>query len=163
GSAGASFPGGSTQATETTDASGIATSPRFDANTTAGTFTATAAVAGVTNPAEFTLDNLAGKPPAIKTLGPAKRSATIDSRYSRPLEVKLTDREGKPLQGESVTFTLGSSTGGGAAGAGGSGAASAGASFVGGSAQATETTNASGVAISPRFEANATAGTFTAT
>ena len=164
GSAGASFPGGSTQATETTNASGVATSPRFDANTTAGTFTATAAVAGVTNPAEFTLDNLAGKPPVIKALGPAKRSATVDSRYSRPLEVKLTDRKGKALQGESVTFTLGSSGGGGAgAGAGGSGAGGAGASFVGGSAQATETTNASGVAVSPRFEANATAGTFTAT
>jgi hypothetical protein len=163
GSAGATFPGGSTQATETTDATGVATSPRFDANTTAGTFTATAAVPGVTNPAEFTLDNLAGKPPAIKTLGPAKRSATVDSHYSRPLEVKLTDRKGKPLQGESVTFTLGSSAGGGGAGAGGSGAGSAGASFVGGSAQATETTNASGVAISPRFEANTTAGTFTAT
>jgi len=153
-SPGASFPGGSTQATEATNASGIATSPRFDANATAGTFTATAAVAGVTNPAEFTLDNLAGNPPTLKTLGPAKRSASVESRYSLPLEVKLTDRKGKPLQGESVTFVL-TSSGGGTAGAG--------ASFVGGSAQATETTNASGLAISPRFEANATAGTFTAT
>jgi protocatechuate 3,4-dioxygenase beta subunit len=156
GSAGASFPGGSAQTTETTNASGVATSPWFDANATAGTFTATATVSGVTNPAVFTLVNLAGKPPTIKSLGPAKRSATVDSRYSRPLEVKLTDRKGKPLQGESVTFTLGD-------GAGGSGAVSAGASFVGGSAQATETTNASGLATSPRFEANATAGTFTAT
>jgi hypothetical protein len=124
-SAGAAFLGGSTEASETTNASGVATSPRFEANTTAGTLTATATVSGVTNPTVFTLDNLAGKPPTIKKLGPAKRSAAVDSRYSRPLEVTLTDRKGKPLQGESVTFTLGAS-GGGAVGAGGSGAGSGG-------------------------------------
>ncbi len=161
GSAGASFVGGSVQATETTNAAGIATSPRFEANATPGRFTASAAAAGVTNPATFSLDNLAGKPPTIRTLGTKRRSATVDSRYRGPLRVRLTDARRRPLQGESVTFTLGS--GGGGAGASGSGGGSAGASFVGGSVQATETTNAAGIATSPRFEANATPGLFTAT
>ena len=66
--AAASFDGGGDQATELTDASGTATSPLFTANSTAGTFTATAATAGVVEPASFSLDNLAGKPPTITTL-----------------------------------------------------------------------------------------------
>ena len=159
-SAGASFVGGSSQATETTDASGIATSPRFGANTTAGRFTATATTTGTTDAASFSLDNLAGKPPTINARAPAKQSATIGASYRKPLQVKVLTGGGKPLQGATVTFTLGSATG---AGAGAGGSASAGASFVGGSSQATETTDASGLATSPRFGANTTAGRFTAT
>src|SRR5580700_3537721 len=45
-SAGASFTGGGTQATATTSASGVASSPLLTANSTAGSFTATATVAG---------------------------------------------------------------------------------------------------------------------
>lgn len=158
---GASFPGGSAQATETTDADGVGASPRFEANATAGSFTATAAVAGVIDPVEFSLDNLAGTPPRIHLLGAKSRSATVATRYGAPLRVKLTNAKGKPIQGETVTFTLGSSAVGGGGGAGGAG--SAGAVFPGGSAQATETTNAAGTATSPRFDANGTAGTFTGT
>ncbi len=158
--AGASFAGGAAQATETTDAAGVASSPRFDANASPGTFTATAAVAGVNAVASFSLDNLAGKGPAIRLLGGTQRSATVATTYRKPLEVKVVDAKGKPLEGVTVTFSLGS--GGGGAGASG-GAAGAGASFTGGAAQATETTDAAGLASSPRFEANATAGAFTAT
>jgi hypothetical protein len=159
--AGASFVDGSSQATETTDAAGIATSPRFSANTVAGRFTAIVSTSGTTNVASFSLDNLAGKPPTITRLAAAKQSAAIGARYGKPLQVKVRDGRGAVLEGATVTFTLGSATGGGGASAGGS--AAAGASFVDGSSQATETTDAAGIATSPRFSANTTAGRFTAT
>jgi adhesin/invasin len=158
-SAGASFAGGSAQANETTNASGIATSPSFEANATAGKFSATATVAGVTDAVSFSLDNLAGRALAMARVGSAHGSATVGARYRSPLRVKVLGSNGKPLLGATVTFALGSS--GGSSGA--SGSAGAGASFVGGSAQATATTNAAGLATSPRFEANTTAGTFSAT
>jgi adhesin/invasin len=157
GSAGASFVGGSSQVTEITDASGIATSPRFTADTTPGRFTATATTSGTAAAATFSLDNLAGTPPTVTAVGDTARSAAIGSRYTSPLVVKVRDGQGKPLQGASITFTLGTGGGGSAA------AAAAGATFVGGSTQATETTNAAGIAASPRLTATTTAGTFTAT
>jgi protocatechuate 3,4-dioxygenase beta subunit len=159
--AGASFDGGGSQATELTDATGTATSPLFSANSTAGAFTATAATAGVVEPAGYTLDNLAGTPPTIAPLPPMTQSARIGARFGKPLQVKVLDAGGKPLQGASITFTLGSGTGSG--GAGGSGGASAGASFLDGSSQTTAVTDASGIATSPSFTANSTPGRFAAT
>src|SRR5262249_25764576 len=145
---------------ETRKGAGIAVSPGFEANPTAGRFTATAAVSGVTDPLFFSLDNLASEPPRIAPLGPKRRTASVGTRYAGALRVKLTDAAGKPLQGQTVTFTLGS---GGSAGASGGGTAdAAGASFVGGGAQATETSDAAGIAPSPRCDANATAGRSTA-
>jgi adhesin/invasin len=158
--AGASFNGGQAQATEVTNVSGIATSPLFTANSTAGVFTATAATAGVVEPASFSLDNLAGPPPTITALTPAKRSATVSAHYRKRLHVKVLNGSGEPIQGASVIFTIGA---GGGAGGGNSTSSTAGASFDGGSAEATETTNAAGAATSPRFVANTVAGTFTAT
>ena len=158
--AGASFDGGQSQATETTDAAGIATSPLFSADAAAGSFTASASVAGVTEPAVFKLDNVAGKPPRATLLGSARRSAGLDGRYATPLQVEVIGADGKPMQGVSVTFALGAAASGG--NGGGAGAASAGASFLDGSSQATATTGARGRAISPSFRANDTAGTFTA-
>ena len=160
GAAGATFDGGGMQATELTDASGTATSPFLTANGVAGGFSATAATAGVVEPASFALHNLAGKAPLITALAPAKQSATVSARYRKPLEVTLRDGNGKPLQGATVTFSLGSASAGGAAAGGGG---SAGASFVGGSSQASEVTDAAGIAASPLFTANTTAGRFTAT
>jgi len=81
--AGATFAGGGAQATATTSASGVASSPLLTANSTAGSFTATAAVSGKepsggsgkenagasggdpATPVSFTLANLAGKPTKI--------------------------------------------------------------------------------------------------
>jgi hypothetical protein len=162
GSAGASFVGGSAQATETTNASGVAISPRFEANATAGTFSATATVTGSNAAASFQLANLPGRAPTVKAVGTPRLRATVDSRYGHPLKVKVLDGHGKPIEGQTVTFTLGAA-GGGSAGAGGTGSGTAGASFPGGSTQATGATDASGIATSPRFDANTTAGTFTAT
>jgi protocatechuate 3,4-dioxygenase beta subunit len=159
-SAGASFVGGSAQATATTDAAGLATSPPLEANSTAGKFGAAATVAGVSTRVGFSFDNLAGKTPTVRAVETTAGSATVGARYRSPLQVKVLGSNGEPLLAATVTFTLGSS--GGGSGASG-GATGAGASFVGGSAQATATTNAAGLATSPRFAANTTAGTFTAT
>jgi hypothetical protein len=116
-------------------------------------------VSGVTNPLSVSLDNLAGRPPTLRLIGAVRRSATVDTRYRRPLEVEVAGANGKPVEGATVTFTLGAAAAGGGAAA----SSSAGASFIGGSAQATETTGASGIATSPTVVADATAGTFTAT
>jgi hypothetical protein len=142
--------------TEATNAAGIAVTPVFDANGSAGAFTATATVSGSTRAVSFALDNLAGRPSSLHELGAGRRAQAVGKRYSRPLEVRLVDGGGKPVAGQTVTFTLGS---------GGASAASAGAaaSFVGGAAEATVTTDSAGIAISPPFDANTTAGTFTAT
>ena len=162
-SAGATFLTGQTQASATTDASGVATSPMFTANTTAGSFSATAATAGVTEPATFKLDNVAGTPPELTLIGDAGRYAPVGSRYGRPLQVKVVDGAGRPVEGAAVTFTLGSGSAGANAAGASSSAGSAGASFLNGSNQATETTGPRGIATSPLFSANATAGSFSAT
>jgi len=158
-SAGASFAGGSNEATETTDSSGTATSPSFTADSTAGRFTATASTAGIVEPAGFSLHNLAARSPTIVAVG-KQRTATVGAGYAKPLQVKVRDGSGKPLLGAAVTFTLGAS---GAAGGAPGSAGAPGASFVGGATQAAATTNGNGLANSPRLIANTTAGTFAAT
>jgi protocatechuate 3,4-dioxygenase beta subunit len=160
--AGATFADGSTEATELTNTSGIARSPLLTANAVAGAFTATATVQGLTAPATFSLDTLAGTPPAIRLVGHARRSAPAGARYRSPLAVKVVDGSGRAMEGLSVTFTLGASSGASSTGSG-PGSASPGATFVAGSTQATATTNAAGIATSPRFQATTAAGRFTAT
>jgi hypothetical protein len=159
GAAGASFDNGASEATETTSADGVATSPGFSANATHGTFTASASVAHVTEPARFALDNHAAKPHAITPFGSSSPTATIGTRYADRLRVKVRTASGMPVADVTVTFTLGSGSATGASAAGGG----PGASFTGGSTQATATTGAHGIAISPRLIANDHAGRFTAT
>jgi hypothetical protein len=53
------FANGTTTDTETTDANGVATSTAFTANGTAGAYTVTASVTGVSSPANFNLTNTA--------------------------------------------------------------------------------------------------------
>ena len=148
GSAGASFPGGSTQATATTNASGIATSPRFEANTTAGTFTATAAVTGSTATASIHLDNLAGAPDAVAAGVAATEATSVGSRFPIPLAVTVTDKYDNPVAGVLVTFTA---PAGGASGTFSS-------SRHRHSHAVRVRTNASGIAVAPAFTANGTTG-----
>jgi hypothetical protein len=156
--AGASFDDGTSQATDTTDADGVATSPGFSANATSGTFTATAAVARVTEPARFTLDNDRAKGQRITPVGPSSATATIGARYAHRLRVALRNSSGGPVAGVTVTFTLGSAS----ATAASAGAGGAGATFAGGSAQAAATTGTRGIATSPALTANDQAGAFSA-
>jgi adhesin/invasin len=148
---GASFDGGGSQVTEVTDAAGVATSPHFSANEVVGSFLATASTQGIVEPTGFSLTNLAAPSPRFTAVGRAKQTTVVGSRFGRPLEVRLRNADGSPVVGASVSFTLGAAS------------AAAGASFAGGSAQATATTDAHGIAVSPRPIANTVAGSFVAT
>jgi adhesin/invasin len=150
--AGAGFVGGGAQATARTDSSGQATSPPFMANNVAGPFAATASVEGITEPVVYALRNLATKT-TIASTSRVTQTATVAAGYRRPLQARVLDGAGRPLEGATVTFSLGASTGG----------AGASANFVSGGTQATALTDASGVATSPLFRAGNTAGGFTAT
>jgi hypothetical protein len=153
--AGASFLGGG-QASAITDANGVATSPPLQANGSPGRFSAVASTDGVTAVAGYSLDNHAAAL-TLGAVGSSFQSATIDSRYARPLTARLLDQDGQPIEGAGVTFTLGSEA------ANGGGADAAGASFVGGTGQVTVLTDQNGDATTPAILANGTPGEFTAT
>jgi protocatechuate 3,4-dioxygenase beta subunit len=148
--AGASFLSGGAQASATTKANGQATSPPFVANGSPGRFTATASTSDIPTVATFGLANHAAANTLTET-APAQQRATVDSRYPRPLQARVLDANGQPIEGASVTFTLPSAASG------------AGASFPGGSSQASALTDTNGQASSPPLLANTTAGRFTAT
>jgi protocatechuate 3,4-dioxygenase beta subunit len=146
--AGASFLGG--QGAATTDSNGIATSPPLLANGSAGRFAATASTDGLSAVATYALDNHAAST-TIETTATSDPTATVGSRYRQPLRARVLDASGQPVEGASVTFAVQPS------------AAGAGATFVGGAAQATETTDADGLATSPQLLADKTAGTYSVT
>jgi protocatechuate 3,4-dioxygenase beta subunit len=118
--AGASFVGGGTQATATTAASGLATSPALTANTAAGAFTASAAVssgggsgaegggrAGAPDlaPVSFSLTNLAGRPAKIALGVGSTQSGPAGATFPIRLAVTVTDADKNPVPGALVTFS----------------------------------------------------------
>jgi protocatechuate 3,4-dioxygenase beta subunit len=121
GAAGASFAGGGTSASETTNVSGVATSPALTANNEAGTLTATAAVSGkepsggkensgasgseAVTPVSFTLSNLAGKPTKLAPGVGSTQSTTAGTTFPIRLAVTVTDAEKNPVPGAQVTFS----------------------------------------------------------
>jgi methionine-rich copper-binding protein CopC len=149
GGAGASFAGGTPQATALTDASGVATSPRFRAGTTAGRFTATATTTGVTDPVSFSLRNVAGRPAAIAAGVAASESTPLGSRFPIRLAVTVTDAKNNTVRGARVTFT--------APARGPRGY------FGKRSRVARVTTNASGIAVAPAFTAGRIPGGYVVT
>jgi hypothetical protein len=157
GAAGATFVGGANQATSVSDATGHASSPGLTANDVAGRFSASATTQGLVDPALFSLENKSGKGLSLRMRGAGRQSATVGDRYPHSLEAVVRNAAGRPVQGTTVTFSLGSGGGGSQA------AASPGATFVGGSTQATAATDAHGVAVSPLFTAGSASGSFTAT
>jgi hypothetical protein len=156
GASGAFAASGSNTLTVGTDASGMAAGAMFSANGIAGSYTILAR--SPYGSVSFAMTNSAGGiPAAIVVVGRASLSATVSTRYKRPLAVKLLDASGAPLPGVSVTFSLGSGTSGSVTAAG------AGATFSDGTTQATATTDTAGHAVSPRFTAGTTSGSFVAT
>ena len=145
--AAATFVGGTGQATALTDASGVATSPALLANKTAGTFTATAAAAGA-QPGQYALANVADSPSSIARGAADGQSTTVGTRFSIPLAVTVTDKNGNPVAGATVTFTAPKS--------GPSGR------FARAKKHASRTvrvkTNSNGIAVAPPFTANLDAG-----
>jgi len=175
--ASATFAGGGTQATATTDARGIATSPALTASTAAGSFTATAAVSsgggggggagGAENagnaetssvaPVGFALANLAGKPAKLALGVGSTQSAPAGSAFAIRLAVTVTDADKNPVGGALVTFSAP------AAGAGGRFALRA----AGGHDRRARVsyprtvkvkTGACGIAVAPPFTASARTG-----
>jgi hypothetical protein len=147
--AGASFLGSGAQATATTNASGLATSPPFVANGSAGRFAASASTMGIGAVATFDLDNHAARATIAATAG-SGQSTTVDARLRRPLQARVLDAARAPIEGVTVTFSMSKATSGATA------------SFPDGSALATAVTDADGRASSPSIVAGATAGTYTA-
>jgi adhesin/invasin len=145
--AGASFLGGSNQATDLTDANGQASSPPLLANDTAGRFTATATAAGSAKPVSYPLENLAGRAATI-TPGAADGETTpAGTRFPIRLAVTVKDANSNPVAGALVTFTA--PAGGPSGRFNLHGRASR---IVG------VKTNAQGIAIAPAFTANDTPG-----
>ena len=132
--------------TDVTNSNGLATSSTLTANSTTGTFTVNATVAGVAAPAAFSLTNsTSSSPAAVIATGGTPQRAAISSSFSAKLVATVVDAAGIPLSGVSVTFAAPAS---GASG-----------SFPGG---ATVTTDTNGNATAA-FTANSTAGTYTVT
>jgi len=145
--AGAAFVGGNGQASALTDASGLAVSPALVANKTAGAFTATAGAAGA-QPDEYILANVAAAPSSIARGAADGQSTAVGTRFSIPLAVTVTDENGNPVTGATVTFT--------APRTGPSGR------FARAKKRASRIvrvkTNGKGIAVAPPFTANASTG-----
>ena len=137
-----SFAGGVN--TETTNASGAATSGTLTANGTAGNFTVVASVTGVAGTASFSLSNSATAPASITATSGTPQNTTILTAFGAPLVATVKNISGNPVSGAIVQFVP---TGSGASG-----------SFAGG--VNTAMTNGAGVATSATFTANAEVGSY---
>src|SRR5262249_7001436 len=126
------------------DALPISTSPALAANTTAGSFTASAATDGVAQVVGFDLRNLAGSPAAITPGAAATESISVGRRFPIRLAVTITDTHQNPVAGVAVTFA--------APARGPSGR------FAGRRRLVRVNTDAKGVAIAPALVANKLAG-----
>jgi hypothetical protein len=132
------------------DANGIAVAPMLTANDTPGGYRVQARSDYGT--VDFSLANTsAGVAASIAPTGQASQSAAVNTAYAAPLEALVLDAAGRPVQGVTISFSLGT------------GASGAGAAFLGGGLQATAVTSSAGHATSPPFTANGTPGRFTAT
>lgn len=142
--AGATFVGGGPSANAETGTSGQATSPMLVAGTTAGTFSVTATASGAGAPAIFSLTAAAAAPALITPGAGSSQSAPLGTDFPIPLAVTVTDSDGNPVVGATVTFT--------APGKGPSGI------FGLSGAQATVSTSSSGIAMAAPLTANSMAG-----
>ena len=131
-----------------TDSQGVATAPPFTANFTVGNYSVDAHSDYGT--VEIFLSNTAdGLSSSIAATGTVNQEATVDGSYAQPLQARVTDANGSPVQGANVTFAIVP------------GATGASASFAGGAPDAI--TDSNGLATSPRLIANSVPGRFVAT
>ena len=79
-----------------TDSQGIATSPALTANAHAGPFTVTAATAGATTPASFSLTNLPGSASRL-AFQQQPSNAVAGQAITPPVTVQLQDSAGNPV------------------------------------------------------------------
>ena len=136
--------------TATTDSLGTATSTACTADSTIGSYTVSASASGVSTPAAFSLSNVTGTVASITATAGSGQNTLIGTAFSLPLTATVLDTASNPVSGAQVTFTAPPTCAGG--------------SFQS-TTNATETvlTDASGVAVSSVFTANAAAGPFVVT
>jgi hypothetical protein len=146
---GASGKFATTPATATT-VNGVASAPTFTANLIEGSFTVTAAVAGVSPSASFSLTNLQGNPNTV-TGTPGTPTVQAGLGPVTLPQVTVKDAGGNLLTNQTVTFTV-------VPGSNGQGG-----TFAGNLASATALTNSAGTATMPAFTANFTLGAYTVT
>jgi hypothetical protein len=133
--------------TAITNASGLATSQVFTANTKSGRYTVTGTANALTTAPGFSMTNKAGPPASIAATAGTPQTATVNTAFATNLGATVRDKYSNPVSGATVTFNAPAS---GASG-----------TFAGG--VDTATTNAQGVATAAVFTANSTAGTYTVT
>jgi hypothetical protein len=95
---------GTATETDPTNSSGVATASAFTANTDAGAYTVTASTSGTTATASFSLTNTAGTAASLAATGGTPQTVAVGAT-SAPLVAQVTDADGNPVQGVSVTFT----------------------------------------------------------
>ena len=96
---------GSREAYVGTDSQGVATAPPFTANFTVGNYTVDAHSDYGT--VELSLSNAAnGLPSSIAATGTASQEATVNGSYGQPLQARVTDANGNPVQGAAVSFSI---------------------------------------------------------
>lgn len=132
---------------------GSAQAGAFTADDTPGSYTVIATSAYNTVAFELT-NSAAGIPAKITALKPTTQTTHVNSRYAKPLSVRVTDANGTPVEGATVTFTLSPE--------GATSGPIADANFDTGAPEATASTGANGIATSPRLAANSVAGTLRA-
>ena len=91
--------------TAITNGSGVATAPTFTANTVAGKYTVTASAASLTTSPGYALTNKAGPPASILATAGTPQTATVNMAFATNLAVTVTDVDGNPVSGATVTFT----------------------------------------------------------
>jgi hypothetical protein len=91
-------------ATATTGANGVA-QVTATSNSTVGSYTVQATVAGVAGAASFPLNNISGVPASLDPGGGTPQSATVAEPFATPLSVIVKDSGGNPVQGVTVSFS----------------------------------------------------------
>ena len=132
-----------------TNAQGVATAPAFTANDTAGSYSVDAqSDYGTVN--LYLTNTASGLAASITATGGTSQESPVNLQYAAPLQARVLDANGRPVQGATVSFAVVNGTTG------------AGASFLGGG-PATATTDSNGLATSPALLANGVPGRFSAT
>jgi protocatechuate 3,4-dioxygenase beta subunit len=140
------FASGSNHAVVGTNAQGVATAPSLTANFTAGAYTVD--VDSDYGTVEFALWNTADGVAASIAAGAVSQEANVNAQLAQPLQARVLDANGNPVQGATVNFAVVP------------GVTGASAMFLG---QSSALTDSTGLATSPPLMANGVAGRYFAT
>lgn len=99
------FSGGSSSFAGQTGTNGVLTASVFTANTTAGQFSVSASVSGVTTPATFSLTNLPAAASTASVVDGTPQSTVVGTQFATRLVVVIRDAFNNPVSGVNVTMT----------------------------------------------------------